>query len=333
MRIKLKKGEQKNLIQGILKERYLTADQLGMEIGVCGRTIRDWRREKFLMSFEAFNRLTTKFKTDKPKVRKILPENWQIANKEIARRGALARYARYGNPGTPGGRQKGGHRSMLKRLGNFKPFCKPLPSDDLAEFVGILLGDGSIWKNQWTITLNSEVDKVYSKFVYYLIKRIFRFTPSVYKRKDSQALVICGSGKKSIDYFLSIGLKIGNKVKQQVGVPKWILKNRKYSLACLRGLMDTDGGIFLHNYRVGGKSYTYKKICFSNRSLPILNFVCDVLRNHNFTPKLVAKVENKKVWLYNKDEVEQYLRVVGTHNSRLLKYQGRVTHEAKRMVC
>ena len=33
------------------------------------------------------------------------------------------------------------------------------------------------------------------------------------------------------------------------------------------------------------------------------------------------KVENKKVWLYNKDEVEQYLKLVGTHNPRLLKYQ------------
>jgi hypothetical protein len=47
----------------------------------------------------------------------------------------------------------------------------------------------------------------------------------------------------------------------------------------------------------------------------------DTLQTLGFTPKIIDKVENKKVWLYNAMEVEQYLKVVGTNNPRLLKYQ------------
>ena len=93
----------------------------------------------------------------------------------------------------------------------------------------------------------------------------------------------------------------------------------EYSAACLRGLMDTDGGVFLHKYRVNGKIYSYKKICFTNRSVPLLDFVEETLLRLGFNPKKILKVENKKVWLYNSNEVEEYLGLVGTSNQRLKK--------------
>ena len=86
--------------------------------------------------------------------------------------------------------------------------------------------------------------------------------------------------------------------------------------------MDTDGGVFLHRYKVGGQEYKYRKISFSNRSVPLLLFVSNTLTELGFTPKIIDKVENKKVWLYNTNEVKKYLEVVGTHNPRLLKWNG-----------
>jgi len=83
--------------------------------------------------------------------------------------------------------------------------------------------------------------------------------------------------------------------------------------------MDTDGGIFIHKYKVNKKQYSYKKICFTNRSLPLLIFVKETLEELGFTPKLITKVENKKVWLYNEQEVKNYMRIVGSHNERLLR--------------
>lgn len=88
--------------------------------------------------------------------------------------------------------------------------------------------------------------------------------------------------------------------------------------------MDTDGGVFIHKYKVNNKTYSYRKINFTNRSLPLLNFVYNTLKEIGFTPKLLDKIENKKVWLYNTSEVARYLDVVGSNNQRLLKYkQGR----------
>jgi hypothetical protein len=81
--------------------------------------------------------------------------------------------------------------------------------------------------------------------------------------------------------------------------------------------MDTDGGIFIHQYHVNKKKYSYLKLCFTNRSLPLLKFVYKQLVKEGFNPKLITKLENKKVWLYNNSEVLEYLKKVDTHNSRL----------------
>jgi hypothetical protein len=115
---------------------------------------------------------------------------------------------------------------------------------------------------------------------------------------------------------------MSNKAKQQVDAPDWIKNNKEYSIACLRGLMDTDGGVFLHKYKVHGKQYSYKKISFTNKSTPLILFVFEILRVLGFTPKLRDTLEIKRVWLYNEHEVNRYLEVVGTSNYRLQKYGG-----------
>jgi len=53
--------------------------------------------------------------------------------------------------------------------------------------------------------------------------------------------------------------------------------------------------------------------------VPLLDFVEETLLRLGFNPKKILKVENKKVWLYNSNEVEEYLGLVGTSNQRLKK--------------
>lgn len=84
--------------------------------------------------------------------------------------------------------------------------------------------------------------------------------------------------------------------------------------------MDTDGGVFMHRYKIKGKEYRYKKLSFVNRSVPLLNFVYETLNDLGFHPKKVMAVENKWIWLYNQHEVNEYLRTVGTSNPRLLRH-------------
>lgn len=324
-RYKLPLGFQRHYLLKVEKVSGLSSDQIAHMLGVVGRSYRDWRREKYAITQHAVEIIEQQFNLPLQYPKDKAFREWKVTKIEAARRGGLAVLAKYGGPGTPEGRSKGGKKgiAVLRARGLIpapKTFNAPKNySLELAEFVGILLGDGHIGNEQWSVTLNSIADKEYLNYVVSLVEKLFGFTPGVHFRKDCNAVVIVGSGIRSIEYLQSLGLKIGNKVKQQVGVPGWIVENKGFIIACIRGLIDTDGGIFIHRYKVNGKMYRYLKLSFVNKSVPLLNFVHSNLMELGFTPKMITNVENKRVWLYNQQEVRKYLQIVGTSNPRLLK--------------
>ncbi len=329
-RLKFLAGKQKEFLLKVESKSGLKPDRLAGIAGVVPRSYRDWRREKLNMSEKAGKIFCQKFGIKLPEDKKEMINRWLRNRSEIGAKGGREYFRRYGNPATLEGRRKAGTKTLiiLRERGIIPPirnFDFPIGiSEPLAEFVGILLGDGGINYGQASITLNSIADKEYLLFVVDLIKRLFSFEASVSKKKNCNANTIYCNGVKFVDYLVRLGLKIGNKVKQQVGIPGWIYTKMEYRIACLRGLMDTDGGIFIHKYKVNGKEYKYLKVCFTNRSMPILKFVRDVLSELGMTPKIVIGMGSEKVWLYNQSEVYEYLKVVGTHNSRLLKNFGGV---------
>lgn len=324
-RYKLPKNIQVEYLKTIQQESKLTSDELASLFGVVSRSFRDWKRGKYAIPQRIVEIANRKFHVSLPYPKSKAYSTWLQLKLAASKKGGLAVMKKYGGPGTPEGRSKGGKRGIqtLRARGLIpqpKPFHKPETiSEELAEFVGILLGDGHIGNEQWSITVSAKVDQEYSQYIVQLIQGLFHFNPSYRVRSDCNVIVISGSGIGSIQYLISIGLKPGNKIKLQIDVPSWIKVNPIYSLACLRGLVDTDGGIFKHRYTVNGKTYTYTKFAFVNRSIPLLQFAFKTLKNLQFNPKLIDKVANKRVWLYNKTEVLRYIHQVGTHNPRLLK--------------
>lgn len=324
-RLEIDAEVQKRYLLEVEEKSDLRDEELAKLFGVVGRSYRDWRRGKYAVTVRAAEIVESDFGIAFPVDKNRALAEWIKSKSEGGRKGGLACYKKYGSPGTLEGRKRGGSRALaiLRQRGVIPPakeFNFPrVRNADLAEFIGILLGDGGITREQACITLNSEEDKEYLWYVLRLITELFHFSASFFKRKNCKANVIYCNGVKLINYLLQLGLKVGNKVRQQVDVPEWIKVNKIYSISCLRGLMDTDGGVFVHRYKVHGKEYKYLKICFTNRSMPLLMFVSKVLKDLGYTPKEVLKTENKKVWLYNQGEVLRYLHVVGTHNQRLYK--------------
>lgn len=299
-------------------------DEIGSLVKLSGRTIRDWRRGKFLPHKSELKKLAIIFKVKLPKVIEEREDFW---TRKFARKAALAELKKHGPPGTPEGRRKGGLISQRRRRENPEYYRSigvivrgeiniPRMGIELAEFIGTVLGDGNLTKDQCSIYFNMKKDKEYANYVEKLIQKLFKYNPYKYVRKKYGVLILLTSGRNLIDFLISKGLKTGNKVKQQVGVPLWIHKNFNYSLKCLRGLMDTDGGVFIHKYKVKGKEYLYKKICFTNKSQPLLDFAFAVLKKIGLTPKYQG---GNKVWLYSEKEVIKYLKIVGSSNQRLLK--------------
>lgn len=105
------------------------------------------------MSFSSVKAICEKRRINLPQNIKILPEYWSV--KKASRLGALRRIELYGNPGTPEGRRKGGLNTqkkfrsdprIAKRIGFIlrKKIKYPKESPALAEFIGIMLGDGGV---------------------------------------------------------------------------------------------------------------------------------------------------------------------------------------------
>lgn len=322
-RIKLPKGRQSQLLDRIGEKCCFDWSKVAEVSNVCERTLRDWRSEKYNMSYEALLKLQKLADIQIPRNKKILPEYWSA--KKFARKGALRRYQIYGNLGTPEGRRKGGITSQklfrlnpeyARSLGIImrKDIRKPKPSIELAEFIGIMLGDGGMTNYQINVTFNTKTDNEYGVYIRSLIKRLFNVSAPVIRTDSDNADRIVASGTNLVEFLLKKGLKTGNKVKNQVRIPQWIIHNKNYSIACLRGLVDTDGSFYHYNHKVHNKKYCNFAMCFTNHSGPLLAGVYRILKSLNFNPIM----NTKRVYLHRRNDIDKYFLEINTHNRKHL---------------
>lgn len=316
----------RTFIQSARTKIHLDREKLADRLGISSRTLADWQRGKYLPEKKKLSKLSKLSKIPIPKPLETR-ENWWSGRVNGAA-GARARHTKYGCSYTLEQRQKGGSYSQIARKNNPEYYVRlgcPIPrsfnfpdtnTNKLAEFIGILLGDGCIQPEQVSITLNSVADSDYIIYVSDLIRELFQYSPSIHSRLPTKATVILISGKDFTAKLISKGMKLGNKVTQQVDVPDWIKQNQELSHWCLRGMVDTDGGIFTHSYVIKQKRYSYQKLNFSNLSQPLRHFAFNTLLSVGLTPKYR---ENNQVWLYSQKEVRRYLDIVGSSNYRLLK--------------
>lgn len=170
--------------------------------------------------------------------------------------------------------------------------------EDLAEFIGIMLGDGCMWKNQLTISLDKR-NTTYINYVKNLFKRIFGIELRFKIDKGTNTGHLYYYNKKLIEILINFGLKRGNKIVNQVGIPNWIKQDKVYMKFCIRGLIDTDGCI----YRCKREEQIYVK--FTNNNQRLLD---DFKELSLFLGYSFAK-SNKYNWtLYRKREVEKFFK-------------------------
>lgn len=245
---------------------------------------------------------------------------------EKSRLGGLKCIQLYGNPGTAEGRSKGGSRTceffrlhpVIARKQGFVTLKKtkiPPRSAELAKFIGIMLGDGSIRsKYQLTVSFNYKTDWEFAKHVALLIKRLFAVEHIISKKKNSLGADIIVSSASLIDFLLKQGLRAGNKVENQVDIPEWIKSDLEFQKACLQGLIDTDGSLYCHKYKVNNKWYEYLKLDFTSCSKPLLRSVYAIFSNL----EIRASLKGVHITVSAKAEVNRYLAKVGSSNIKFL---------------
>jgi len=194
-------------------------------------------------------------------------------------------------------------------------------SEKLAEFIGIMLGDGSICsypdKSSYTIYVcgNATTDKDYLiKHVKNLAEQVLNINFKIkhHSNPEQDGLYLYVYGKKYVELFNNLGLPSGNKMKNNICIPNWIFKNKKFVRACIRGFFDTDGSIYRH-----WNSDRYF-IEFTTNSLELQKTITKALNMLDYTSSrwFRAKGSSWRCGIYKKDEVRKFLKDVGTHNSK-----------------
>ena len=221
-RLFFRKGKQRTFIKQVKLNSKLTWLKLSKKIRLHEMTLRHYLvHEKYSLSYKNF--------LDLCKIGRIHPKTYLAHVTKI-------------KPANWGGTKGGNLRAISNHITIAIPGKEQI--EQLAEFVGIILGDGSISRTGYAIciVLNSEADKYYIDYVCKLIYRLFNVKPKLVNYPLQHKVMIRIYSKQLFEYLVSLDLAIGKNEKY---IPSWLFKNRKLLGAALRGLLDTDGSISL----------------------------------------------------------------------------------------
>ena len=175
-------------------------------------------------------------------------------------------------------------------------------SEDLAEFFGIMLGDGHVSHFQVVVSLGNK-EEIYAEHVSMLIKKIFKTNAKISLRSTGYRDVYLGSVDIT-SWLLKQGL-VSNKVKSQVDVPSWVFSKNNFIKGFLRGFFDTDGSVYKLRYGV--------QISFCNRSLPILKSLQLMLKKLRYNPSSVSLYN---LYLTRRGDIERFFKEIKPSNHK-----------------
>lgn len=175
-------------------------------------------------------------------------------------------------------------------------------TSDLAEFFGIMLGDGHISHFQTVVSLGTKEEE-YAFYVKNLIKKIFGAFPKISIRKTEYRDVYLGSTE--VTKWLKREGLVSNKVLLQVGIPKWIRSKNIFMERFIRGFFDTDGSVYGLKFGM--------QISFTNYSRPILESLHSMLFALGYKP---SEISSNKIYLTRVSDVKRFFRKMCPKNQK-----------------
>lgn len=114
-----------------------------------------------------------------------------------------------------------------------------------AYVVGLALGDGNLSNpNKRAVRLRITCDKKYQKLYKHIQSSIQELMP------DNKVSIVDRINCVDVSCYSNrweslLGWKVGSKIDQNVKIPNWILSDTDLIKICLRGIIQTDGSIYL----------------------------------------------------------------------------------------
>ncbi len=175
-------------------------------------------------------------------------------------------------------------------------------SSDMAEFFGIMFGDGHVSHFQVQVSLGTK-EILYAQYIQSLIAKIFKATPKICTRSTGYHDVYLGSTQVT-SWLFKQGL-VSNKVKAQVDIPAWIFTKPIFMESFLRGFFDTDGSVYKLRFGI--------QISLTNHSFPILISLHKMLSELGYSPSAVS---TQRIYLTKVRDLERFFKEIKPKNPK-----------------
>jgi len=294
--IKLKKGKQKELILILKKNIDTTWREIGDIVGISGNYLSgDLKYEKVLLSKSLYRKICNLSSVNFDcYIEQELAKNW--------------------------GQIKGGKKSK-NRPRKPKMLVKNI-TKDLAEVFGIMLGDGSIYFNKKhkinQTVISGHLENNYEYMVNYvkpLFEKVFSREFKIRENKKMNEIQVYNQTKDVVFTLNNLGFPSGNKIKNNVGIPRWIFRSKEFLRMCIKGLIDTDGSVS----SITGRNYTY--IWFKSRIPKLRNdftLAMNIL-GYKIAEWSSGKNRTPQTFIGNKRLIYKYYKEIGFNNIWHLK--------------
>ncbi|MFH1311517.1 MAG: LAGLIDADG family homing endonuclease [Nanoarchaeota archaeon] len=300
--VKLKIGEQRKLFT-LLANKFGSLKKVADLWGIPYSSLKNYSLEILFLPEKLFDKILGSLSIKKESLNfTYLNTNW---GKSLGgKRGMAALQKKYPKKIIKW-RKKARKNSAIN---NMKEIQIPSLDENLAEFIGAYLGDGTITKYQIRISGDNRYDYLYYNYLSNIIMKLFDISPSIRKEKNTNThqLVIYS---KNVCSFLNknFGIKYGDKIMNKATIPKRIIKNKRLSIACLRGLIDTDGSISRRGRK--GNQFCIQFTSHNEYLLKQVNEIGKRLKVFTFNDK--TGTETNK-W----DNIIRYFQIIGSSNPK-----------------
>lgn len=171
---------------------------------------------------------------------------------------------------------------------------------DLAELIGVTLGDGTITqyaRTQEIRIISNSNNPGFIKRYSNIVEKTFKKKPNVIKHNNINAVRI-----SLYEKYISerLGIKTGKRRHAVIVVPDWILAKKAYIVRYLRGLYEAEGCKAEHL-----PTYTHKFI-FVNRNPSMLDNVFNLMERLGFHPH---RTEDR-IQISKKEEVPKAVKLL-----------------------
>ena len=274
--VKFDAKEWASVVLGIRKSLNLSQTQLSKKLGVCRQSISRFEAKQRVPNQESINKILNFVNENNLNVENLI----QIGNNYSSE------YL---------GREKIVKLHLEKSI-------------ELAELIGIILGDGEIKKDgSIRIAFDPKKDKNF------LSRRVFSLIHNLLGNKigfESDGRIAFGN-IAFVRFLKSIDLNPGSKFVHHWEIPRWCFDKPEYTSAVLRGLFDTDG------YFGYCGSVEIMLGRFSDRSHGLVKSISFALRTLNIKHKVKQDKDTRyRIIISNHTDIFKFFNIVGTSNLR-----------------